>query len=120
MSKEMETGKMGARALARRAKEASFALAALPGDVRRRALKAVAKALKDREQEIKAANERDLEAARRDGLQAPALNSTRRSCAMSAWAWKRLRRWRIPSAASRCVPSWRRAWCSRGWRAPSA
>ena len=63
MSKEMETGKMGARALARRAKEASFALAALPGDVRRRALKAVAKALKDREQEIKAANERDLEAA---------------------------------------------------------
>ena len=28
MSKEMETGKMGARALARRAKEASFALAA--------------------------------------------------------------------------------------------
>ena len=73
MSKEMETGKMGARALARRAKEASFALAALPGDVRRRALKAVAKALKDREQEIKAANERDLEAARRDGLQAPAL-----------------------------------------------
>ena len=63
--------------LAHRAKEASFALAALAGEVRSRALMATAKALCAHAQAIYAANALDLQAAGEEGLAAPALKRLR-------------------------------------------
>lgn len=61
------------RALAGRARQTSFALAASAGDVRNRALLAVADALTAEKETIFAANARDMEAAKAGGLAAPAL-----------------------------------------------
>ena len=61
------------REVAKRAREASFSLAASPAALRNGALLAAADALERRAQEIFAANARDLENARQDGLAAPAL-----------------------------------------------
>ena len=61
------------REVAKRAREASFSLAASPAALRNGALLAAADALEARAQEIFAANARDLENARQDGLAAPAL-----------------------------------------------
>ena len=63
--------------LAKRAKEASFQLAALPGDVRSRALLAAADALRRDAREIFAANTLDVQAAEQEGLAAPALKRLR-------------------------------------------
>ncbi|MGN0990053.1 MAG: glutamate-5-semialdehyde dehydrogenase [Candidatus Ventricola sp.] len=64
---------MSAEEIARRAREASFALAASGADVRRCALEAVADALYAGREAIFAANAEDLEAAKAEGLGAPAL-----------------------------------------------
>lgn len=58
---------------ARRARRASFELAASAGEARARALLAVADALTAGKEAIFAANARDLEAARAEGLDAPVL-----------------------------------------------
>ena len=68
---------MDAAALAHRAKEASFELAALPGEVRSRALAAAAKALRANDQAVYAANALDVQAAAEEGLAAPALKRLR-------------------------------------------
>ncbi len=65
--------KLSTEEIARRAREASFALAASGADVRRCALEAVADALYARREAIFAANAEDLEAAKAEGLGAPAL-----------------------------------------------
>ena len=59
--------------IARRARQASFALAASSAQVRDGALLAVADALQDGKEAIFAANAQDLEAAKAEGLSAPAL-----------------------------------------------
>ena len=59
--------------IARAAKQASFALAASKAELRNRALEAVADALKNSREAIFAANAKDLEAAKQDGIAAPVL-----------------------------------------------
>ena len=63
--------------IAQAAKQASFALAASQEAVRNRALLAVADALEAGREEIFAANGKDLEQAKADGLAAPALKRLR-------------------------------------------
>ncbi|MDO5376698.1 MAG: glutamate-5-semialdehyde dehydrogenase [Clostridia bacterium] len=65
------------RALAQQAREASFALAASSAQARSGALLAAAKELEARREAIFAANALDLEAAREEGLSAPALKRLR-------------------------------------------
>ena len=76
---------MDAAALAHRAKEASFALAALPGEVRSRALAAAAKALRANDQAVYAANALDVQLA---------ANRCARSFPMGSCS----RAWPVPSA----------------------
>lgn len=66
-----------AAALARAAREASFALAASAHDVRNRALLAVADALEAHSEEIFSANAQDLLEASAEGLAAPAMKRLR-------------------------------------------
>ncbi len=63
--------------IARQARQASFALAASPVAARNDALRAVADALENSRDAIFAANAQDLEAAKADGLAAPALKRLR-------------------------------------------
>ena len=72
MSKEMTT-----LDIARAAKQASFALAASPAEVRNQALLAVADALYAGREAIFAANRIDLEQAKADGIAAPVLKRLR-------------------------------------------
>lgn len=65
------------RALARRARQASFALAASAGEARDRALMAMADALMADREAIFAANAQDLTAASAEGLAGPALKRLR-------------------------------------------
>lgn len=65
--------KMGTQAIAQAAKEASFLLAASPAEKRNAALSAVADALEAAKEAIFAANAQDMEAAKAEGLAAPAL-----------------------------------------------
>lgn len=62
------------REQARRAQEAARVLAAAGREERERALEAIARVLREREQVILAANEEDLAAARQAGLPAPLVN----------------------------------------------
>ncbi|MGN0774411.1 MAG: glutamate-5-semialdehyde dehydrogenase [Candidatus Ventricola sp.] len=64
---------MSTQEIARRARQAGLALAASSGQVRAGALLAVADALEARREAIFAANAQDLEAAKAEGLAAPAL-----------------------------------------------
>ena len=68
---------MSTQAIAKRAKEASFALAASDSAVRNGALNAVADALEAAREAIFAANAKDIEAAKAEGLAAPALKRLR-------------------------------------------
>ena len=61
------------RETAKRAREASFSLAASPAAIRNAALTAAADALERRAQEIFAANALDMKAAQEEGLAAPSL-----------------------------------------------
>ena len=69
----MSGEKLSTQEIARRARQASFALAASSAQVRDGALLAVADALQDGKEAIFAANAQDLEAAKAEGLSAPAL-----------------------------------------------
>ena len=69
----MSGEKLSTQEIARRARQASFALAASSAQVRDSALLAVADALQDGKEAIFAANAQDLEAAKAEGLAAPAL-----------------------------------------------
>lgn len=69
----MNKQEMNAADIARAAKHASFALAAAPSNVRDNALLSVAAALRAKAGHIFAANEKDMEAAEKEGLSAPAL-----------------------------------------------
>lgn len=69
----MSDEKLSTQEIARRARQASFALAASSAQVRNGALLAVADALEDGKEAIFAANAQDLEAAKAEGLSAPAL-----------------------------------------------
>ena len=69
----MSGEKLSTQEIARRARQASFALAASSAQVRDGALLAVADALQDGKEAIFAANAQDLEAAKAEGLAAPAL-----------------------------------------------
>ena len=73
----MSNQEMSTQAIARAAKEASFALAASAASVRNSALSAVADALEASRDAIFAANAKDLEAAKGEGLAAPALKRLR-------------------------------------------
>ena len=68
---------MSTQVIAKRAKQASFALAASASDVRNAALLAIADALESGRDAIFAANEADLAAAKAEGLAAPALKRLR-------------------------------------------
>ena len=69
----MSGEKLSTQEIARRARQASFALAASSAQVRDGALLAVADALQDGKEAIFAANAQDLEAAKAEGLSAPAM-----------------------------------------------
>ena len=69
----MSDEKLSTQEIARRARQASFALAASSAQARDSALLAVADALQDGKEAIFAANAQDLEAAKAEGLSAPAL-----------------------------------------------
>ena len=69
----MNGEKLSTQEIARRARQASFALAASSAQTRDGALLAVADALQDGKEAIFAANAQDLEAAKAEGLSAPAL-----------------------------------------------
>ena len=69
----MSEERLSTQETARRAKQASFALAASSEQVRNRALLAVADALQAGKEAIFASNAQDLEAAKAEGLSAPAL-----------------------------------------------
>ena len=69
----MSGEKLSTQEIARRARQASFALAASSAQVLDGALLAVADALQDGKEAIFAANAQDLEAAKAEGLSAPAL-----------------------------------------------
>ena len=73
----MNKQEMNAADIARAAKHASFALAAAPSNVRDNALLSVAAALRAKAGHIFAANEKDMEAAEKEGLSAPALKRLR-------------------------------------------
>lgn len=73
----MNKQEMNAADTARAAKHASFALAAAPSNVRDNALLSVAAALRAKAGHIFAANEKDMEAAEKEGLSAPALKRLR-------------------------------------------
>ena len=73
----MNKQEMNAADIARAAKHASFALAAAPSNVRNNALLSVAAALRAKAGHIFAANEKDMEAAEKEGLSAPALKRLR-------------------------------------------
>ncbi|MGN0776797.1 MAG: glutamate-5-semialdehyde dehydrogenase [Candidatus Ventricola sp.] len=68
---------MSTQETARRAREASFALAASSSGLRNRALEAVADALEAAREAIFAENAQDLETAKAEGLTAPALKRLR-------------------------------------------
>ena len=59
--------------IAQAAKQASFALAASKAELRNSALEAVADALEESREAIFAANAKDMEAAKREGIAAPVL-----------------------------------------------
>lgn len=65
------------REIAKKAREASFSLAASPAQLRNEALLAAAAALEGRAQEIFSANRRDLDAAEKSGLASPILKRLR-------------------------------------------
>ena len=65
--------KLSTQAIAGAAKEASFVLAASASEARNAALLAVADALESHKDEIFAANAKDMEAAKADGIAAPVL-----------------------------------------------
>ena len=69
----MSEEKLSTQEIARRARQASFALAASSAQTRDGALLAVADALEDGKEAIFAANAQDLQAAKAEGLSAPAL-----------------------------------------------
>lgn len=73
----MNKQELNAADIARAAKHASFALAAAPSNVRDNALLSVAAALRAKAGHIFAANEKDMEAAEKEGLSAPALKRLR-------------------------------------------
>ena len=73
----MNKQEMNAADIARAAKHASFALAAAPSNIRNHALLSVAAALRAKAAHIFAANEKDMEAAEKEGLSAPALKRLR-------------------------------------------
>ena len=74
MDEELEQFRSELDKIGRRARRAALALGGVPADVKVRALELMARNIDRSRAELKTANERDLEAARRAGLPAPKLD----------------------------------------------